>query len=101
VPVSVQDTGCDAEVEALPMTLVPGLAVILEEYTLQETPTILPPELLQPNTNTNLNLGETSSACPSKMGEGSDGSSHCPLPKVVVRSEEESLKLNINQLEED
>jgi hypothetical protein len=26
------------------------------------------------------------------MGEGRDGPSHCPLPKVLVRSEEESLK---------
>ena len=31
------------------------------------------------------------------MGEGRDGPSHSPLPKVVVRSEEESLKLNLNQ----
>jgi hypothetical protein len=45
------------------------------------------------NRSTNkLDLGETSSACPSKMGEGRDGPSHSPLPKVLVRSEEESLK---------
>jgi len=31
------------------------------------------------------------------MGEGGNGPSHCPLPKVVVRAEEESLKLNFNQ----
>ena len=35
------------------------------------------------------------------MGEGRDGPSHCPLPKVVVWSEEESLKLNVNQWKED
>ena len=45
----------------------------------------------------NLDLGETSCACPSKMGEGRDGPSHCPLPKVLVRSEEESLKLTVNK----
>jgi hypothetical protein len=31
------------------------------------------------------------------MGEGRDGLSHCPLPKVLVRSEEESLKLNVSK----
>ena len=29
-----------------------------------------------------LDLGETSCACPSKMGEGRDGPSDCPLPIV-------------------
>jgi len=41
-------------------------------------------------------VSETSYACPTKMGEGRDGPSHCPLPKVVVRSEEES-QLSMNQ----
>jgi len=45
---------------------------------------------------TKLDLGETSSACPSKMGEGRDGPSHCPLPKVLVRSEEESRNMILN-----
>jgi len=49
------------------------------------------------NTTTKLDFGETSSACPTKMGEGRDGPSHCPLPKVLVRSEEEALKSTINQ----
>jgi len=49
------------------------------------------------NTATKLDLGETSSACPSKMGEGGNGSSHCPLPKVLVLSEGESLKLNMSR----
>jgi len=49
------------------------------------------------NTNTKLDFSETSFDCPNKMGEGGNGSSHCPLPKVLVRSEKESLKLNINQ----
>jgi len=31
------------------------------------------------------------------MGEGIDGPSHCPLSKVLVRSEEESLKLNVSK----
>jgi len=35
------------------------------------------------------------------MGEGRDGPSHSPLPKVVVWSEEESLKLNVNQGKEE
>jgi len=34
----------------LPMTLVHGMAVILETFTLQENFTILLPELLKPNT---------------------------------------------------
>jgi len=46
-------------------------------------------------------LGETSSACPSEMGEGGNGPSHCPLPKVVVWSEEESLKLYRSQSNEE
>ena len=49
------------------------------------------------NTINKLDLGETSCAFTSKMGEGRDGPSHCPLPKVLVRSEEESLQLNITQ----
>jgi len=40
----------------------------------------------------NLDLGGISCVCPSEMGEGRDGPSHCPLFKVLVRSEEESLK---------
>jgi len=60
------------------------------------------PDDLQQNNNTNkLNLSETSSACPSKMGEGRNGPSHCPLPKVLVQSEVESLKLNRSQLNEE
>ena len=31
------------------------------------------------------------------MGERKDGPSHCPLPKVLVRSEEETLKLNVSK----
>jgi len=58
-------------------------------------------ELYLPNTTTKPDLSETSSACPSRMGEGRDGPSHCPLPKVLVRSEEESLKLNRSQLTEE
>ena len=58
---------------------------------------VIPPD----KPNTKLDLGETSSACPSKMGEGRDGPSHSPLPKVLVRSEEESLKLLRSQLKED
>jgi len=52
-----------------------------------------------PNSNTNSkdDLSGTSSARPTKMGEGRDGPSHCPLPKLVVRSEEDSLKLNLSQ----
>jgi len=49
------------------------------------------------NTTTKLDLGETSSVCPSKMGEGRDGPSNCPLPKVLVRSEEESQKTDLNK----
>ena len=53
------------------------------------------------NTNTKLDLGGTSSDGPSKMGEGRDGPSHSPLPKVLVRSEEEALKLTINRMKEE
>jgi len=35
------------------------------------------------------------------MGEGRDGPSNSPLPKVLVRSEEESLKFTTNQLKEE
>jgi len=49
-----------------------------------------------PPTTTKLDLSETSSACPTKMGEGENGPSHCPFPKVVVRSEEVP-HLNHNQ----
>jgi len=37
-------------------------------------------------------FSEISSGRTNKMGEGKNGSSHCPLFKVVVRSEEKSLK---------
>ena len=57
----------------------------------------LPKSLQSISSQENLDLGETSCACPSKMGEGRDGLSHCPLPKVLVRSEEESLKLNVSK----
>ena len=61
-------------------------------------PTLAQPLSLSANTlNIQLDLSETSSACPTKMGEGRDGPSHSPLPKVVVRSEEEALKLNPKQ----
>jgi len=43
-----------------------------------------------------IDLSETASDCPNKMGEGGNEPSHCPLPKVVVRSEEESLKSYAN-----
>jgi len=36
----------------------------------------------------------------SKMGEGGNVPSHCPLPKVVVRSEEKSLKSYANNTQE-
>ena len=84
----------------LPMTLVPGLAVILEACTLQESPTILP-DLLKPNTSTNLDLSESSFDGTNIMGEGRDGSSHSPLPKVLGRSEEESLQLSMNHWKEE
>jgi len=54
-----------------------------------------------PNTTTKLDLSESSSACPNKMGEGGNVPFHCPLPKMLVLSEEESLKLNINQRKEN
>jgi len=53
------------------------------------------------NTTTKPDLGEISTDCPSEMGEGGNGSSHRPLTKVLVRSEEESLKLNKSQLNEE
>jgi len=37
-------------------------------------------------------FSEISSGWTNKMGEGKNGPFHCPLPKVVVRSEEKSLK---------
>jgi len=49
---------------------------------------IYPPE--------NLEVSGNSSACPTKMGEGENWPSHCPLPKVVVRSEEVPLKSPTN-----
>jgi len=53
------------------------------------------------NTTTKLDLSETSSACTSEMDEGGNGPSHCPLPKVLVRSEGESLELTTSQLTEE
>jgi len=82
------------------MTLVPRKAVILETCTLQENLTIFLLELLKPLTTKHV-LSETSSACPSKMVEGGNGPSHRPLPKVLLRSKEESLKLNMRQWIED
>jgi len=41
------------------------------------------------------------SACTSEMGEGENGPSYCPLSKVLVRSEEESLKLTTSRLKEE
>jgi len=52
-------------------------------------------------TNTKHALSVTFSVCPNKICEGRNGTSHCPLPKVVVWSEEESLKLSINQWHEE
>jgi len=66
-----------------------------------ESNTNINQELYLQNTNTKPDLSETSSACPSKMGEGRDGPSRSPLPKVLVRSEEESLKLNRSQVKEE
>jgi len=37
-------------------------------------------------------FSEISSGRPNRMGEGNNGPSHCPLPKVVARSKEKSLK---------
>jgi len=37
-------------------------------------------------------FSEISSGRTNKIGEGKNGPSHCPLPKVVVRSEAKSLK---------
>ena len=42
-------------------------------------------------------FSEISSGRTNKMGEGKNGPSHCPLPKVVVRSEAKSLKLWANK----
>jgi len=44
-----------------------------------------------PNSNTTSrhDLRGTSSSSLSKMGEGGNGPSHCPLPKVLVRSEDD------------
>jgi len=43
---------------------------------------------LSHNNNTNHVLSEAFSACPNKIGEGGNGPSHCPLPKVMVRFED-------------
>ena len=69
-PVSF-DPGCDAEV----------VACLKVEY-------IELVEYLSDGGSYDVDSG-TSSACPTKMGEGGNGPSHCPLPKVVVRSEED------------
>jgi len=70
-----QDPGCDAEVEAEYIELV---------------------EYLSNGGSYEVDSG-TSSACPTKMGEGGNGSYYCFLPKELVRSKEESLKLNLTQ----
>jgi len=78
------------------MTLVNGIGDKLEAWKLQENLTILLHKPLKPDTSTIHDLSETSSAYPSKMGEGGNGPSNCPLPKVV-RSGEDSLKSDMNQ----
>ena len=57
-------------------------------------------EPLKLTNTTNHDVSGNASACPTKMGEGEDGPSHCPLPKVVGRSEEvpQSSKLNHEKL---
>jgi len=79
-PVSFQDPGCNTEVEAC-------LKVEYIELV----------EYLSNGGSYEVDSG-TSSVCPTKMGERVNGSSHCPLPKVVVRSEEDIQKLSMNQL---
>jgi len=61
------------------------------------------PEFLDKNDNLihnntmNHDQSGITSARPRKMGEGGNGSSHCPLPKVLVRSKEDLQKLSMNQ----
>ena len=48
---------------------------------------------LQPNfPQEKLDISEIPSGRTNKMGEGKNGPSHCPLPKVVVRTKAKSLK---------
>jgi len=45
------------------------------------------PEPLKLTNTKNDDISGSSSACPTKMGEGENVPSHCPLPKVLGRSE--------------
>ena len=51
-------------------------------------PLSLSADTLQNNNNIHYDLSGTSPGRTNKMGEGGNGPSHCPLPKVVVRSED-------------
>ena len=54
------------------------------------------PESLKLINTKNQDLSGNASACPTNMGEGESGPFHCPLPKVVRRSEEVPQTSNLN-----